>query len=90
MKAGEHGLKAKADDEKIKDLRAKVDELVLELDARKNGKLSTAGTRRPSDVAEQNASRRQQGVDRQAVPVADVPRLWCPLGFRTAQAANFC
>jgi len=45
MKAG---VKAKSDDEtavhekEVKELRAKVDELVLELDARKNGRDETA------------------------------------------------
>lgn len=53
MKAGERGLKAKSDDEsavhekEVKELRAKVGELVLELDARKkwealNGRDETA------------------------------------------------
>lgn len=53
LKAGERGLKAKSDDEtalherELKELRAKVGELVLELDARKkwealNGRDGTA------------------------------------------------
>src|SRR5215831_13694956 len=75
LKTGERGLKANSEDEvalreqEIKELRAKVGELVLELDVRKNGQLSTAGTRRPSDVAERSASRRQGGFDREALPV---------------------
>ena len=73
VKAGERGLKANAEDEaaahekELKELRAKVGELVLELDARKNGRLSTAGTRRPSDVAERDAPGRQSGLDRAAL-----------------------
>lgn len=51
--------RAGAHEKELKDLRAKVGELVLELDARKNGKLSTAAMRRPSDVAERDASRRR-------------------------------
>jgi len=73
--AGERGLKANAEDEvathakELKELRAKVGELVLELDARKHGQLSTAGTRRPSDVAERDAPGRQPGVAGEAVHV---------------------
>lgn len=50
MKAGERGLKPKSDDEaalhekELKELRAKVGELVLELDARKK---RMASSRRP-------------------------------------------
>jgi transposase-like protein len=75
VKAGERGLKANAEDEaaahekELKELRAKVGELVLELDARKNGRLSTAGTRQPSDVAERDAPGRQSGLDRTALPL---------------------
>jgi transposase-like protein len=53
MQSGEHGLKCNSKEQldskarEIKDLRAKVGELVLELDARKSWKPSCNQTRRP-------------------------------------------
>jgi transposase-like protein len=75
LKAGERGLKARAEDEQalhdreVLELRAKVGELVLELDARKNWTPSPGNPRKPSDGAGPDARRRKGCVDRAALPV---------------------
>src|SRR6267378_1438310 len=69
LQAGERGLKARSEDEQavhereVRELRAKVGELVLELDARKSWTPSPGNPRKPSDGAGPYARRGQGRVD---------------------------
>ena len=73
VKAGERGLKANAEDEAAaheKELRncgRRSASSCWSWTPEKNGRLSTAGTRRPSDVAERDEPGRQSGFDRAAL-----------------------
>src|SRR5215813_9821179 len=75
VKAGERGLKARAEDEQavheaeVRELRAKIGELVLELDARNKLQPCPGNPRPPSNGAGRNASGGEGGVDRAAVPL---------------------
>jgi transposase-like protein len=75
VKGGERSLKARAEDEQavheaeVRELRAKIGELVLELDARNKLAALSGNPRPPSNGAGRDACGGEGGVDHAAVPV---------------------